>query len=280
MKIRWLIPLFLLFLLSQTVLAAQTIKLIVNHKEIKPDVPPQLVNGRVLVPVRSVAEALQAEVIWDELSQSVTITQKQPTPEQINSLPEAKAGLFAIERDGMYEKFELRVGDKVRKFPFWNASVSRPHQMLFHDIDEDGQKEIIVLLTTSTGNGIHITEAHVIKTGDMLQEVYVEQPLAITWKNVSTKSSPGNMEIRVGKEKHMISKEKVSSPPENWFPHLHFGNQISYNIVDNKLTAFVSGQISPTEYVGEVVITYEYKDMMFQSTDIDYRPLSSSTNDE
>lgn len=78
MKIRWIVPsIVALFLLVQGVFAMQTIKLIVNNKEIKPDVPPQLIQGRVFVPVRTVAEALQAEVKWDELSNTVTITQKK-----------------------------------------------------------------------------------------------------------------------------------------------------------------------------------------------------------
>ena len=45
--------------------AASPIKLIVNGQEIKPDVPPQIINGRTMVPVRWVAEALGANVQWD-----------------------------------------------------------------------------------------------------------------------------------------------------------------------------------------------------------------------
>ncbi|MEW9668784.1 copper amine oxidase N-terminal domain-containing protein [Ammoniphilus sp. 3BR4] len=281
MKIRWIIPFSLLFLLGQTVWAIQPIKLFVDNKEIHPDTPPQLVNGRVLVPVRSVAEALESEVKWDELSQTVTITKKQPTAELVVSLPEAKAALFAIERDGMYEKFELRVGDQVRSFPLWKSSVSRPQQMLYNDVDHDGKMEVIVLLTTSTGEGIYFTEAHVIKTGDILREVYVDDPLAITWKSVKTKIKSGEMDVFVdGKKKYTIPKEKVSSPPENWFSALHFGNQITFNVTDNRLTAYLSGQLSPTEYVGDVVVSYEFRDMMFQAAEVDYRPLSSATNQD
>ncbi|MQL52519.1 hypothetical protein GFC01_09645 [Desulfofundulus thermobenzoicus] len=44
--------------------AASPIKLIVNGQEIKPDVPPQIINDRTMVPVRWVAEALGADVQW------------------------------------------------------------------------------------------------------------------------------------------------------------------------------------------------------------------------
>jgi len=45
--------------------AAHPIKLIVNGQEIKPDVPPQLIKERTMVPIRWVAEALGAGVQWD-----------------------------------------------------------------------------------------------------------------------------------------------------------------------------------------------------------------------
>jgi len=53
--------------------AANPIKLIVNGQEIKPDVPPQIVNDRTMVPVRWVAEALGAEVKWEAETSSVVI---------------------------------------------------------------------------------------------------------------------------------------------------------------------------------------------------------------
>lgn len=45
--------------------AADPLKLIVNGKEIKADVAPQLINGRTMVPIRWVAEAMGADVNWD-----------------------------------------------------------------------------------------------------------------------------------------------------------------------------------------------------------------------
>ena len=58
----------------------------VNEKEVVLDVPPQLVESRTLVPVRAVAEGLDADVEWDDDTQTVIITKEEkpiatPSPE-------------------------------------------------------------------------------------------------------------------------------------------------------------------------------------------------------
>ncbi|MFZ3171978.1 MAG: copper amine oxidase N-terminal domain-containing protein [Carboxydocellales bacterium] len=52
----------------------QVIKLFVDGKELKPDVPPQVINGRTLVPARALAEALGAKVEWDAAKNAVVVT--------------------------------------------------------------------------------------------------------------------------------------------------------------------------------------------------------------
>ena len=49
------------------------VRLVVNGRAIEAGVPPQLVNGRAMAPVRRVAEALGAEVKWDERTREVWI---------------------------------------------------------------------------------------------------------------------------------------------------------------------------------------------------------------
>ena len=54
--------------------AGDAIKLIINGKEINCDVPPQVINGRTMVPARYVAEELGATVEWDADNNAVVIT--------------------------------------------------------------------------------------------------------------------------------------------------------------------------------------------------------------
>lgn len=275
MKKWWTIPLCVILLAVTTAIASavQEIKLIVDGKEIQSDIAPQLINGRVFVPVRSVAEALDAEVEWNELNQSVTITRKTPEPQLLAHLPEAEASLYATLHNGIYEGFELRIGQAVRPFPFWRSMGSHVPQILHHDINQDGSKEIIVVLTTNTGTGLYMAEAHVVQADALLKEVYVDNPLSITWKNVMTKIDPQGVTVTINNKPIMFPKEKISATYENWFRQVYFGNQISFKVEDHQLKAFLSAQISPTDYIGEIQISYKYKDSLYQAAEIRYDTL-------
>jgi uncharacterized secreted protein with C-terminal beta-propeller domain len=73
------ILLLLGIMLNSTVLIGQAsadrIQIFVNDREIHTDVAPQIIQDRVLIPVRFIATALQAEVEWDEASKTVIITE-------------------------------------------------------------------------------------------------------------------------------------------------------------------------------------------------------------
>ena len=54
--------------------ANETIRIFVNGQEVVADVSPQIINGRVMVPARFIAEPLGATVTWDAVTRSVHIT--------------------------------------------------------------------------------------------------------------------------------------------------------------------------------------------------------------
>jgi len=56
-----------------------------NGQSVVLDVPPQIVNSRTLVPARAVAESLNAEVAWNSVTQTVSITSSPDST--ISSVP-------------------------------------------------------------------------------------------------------------------------------------------------------------------------------------------------
>lgn len=61
------------------VFAGDTIKLLVNNRQIYSDVPPQVISGRTMIPARALAESLGAQVGWDESTSSVIVTRHEVT---------------------------------------------------------------------------------------------------------------------------------------------------------------------------------------------------------
>lgn len=70
-----LMTMILLAILSSLTSAApRLIRILINDIPLTTEVPPRIENGRVLVPVRAVTEALGATVDWDESNRTVLIT--------------------------------------------------------------------------------------------------------------------------------------------------------------------------------------------------------------
>ena len=70
-----------------------------NGQDITLDVPPRILNGRTLVPVRAVAEIFDAAVDWDDENQTVVImTDGQPAP----APSEAQNSIFAELPENFY----------------------------------------------------------------------------------------------------------------------------------------------------------------------------------
>jgi S1-C subfamily serine protease len=74
----------------------------VNGLPVSLDVPPQIINGRTMVPIRFVSENLGAEVNWDSNTKTVTITMDSITylNNQISNL-ENKVSTLEFEKTGL-----------------------------------------------------------------------------------------------------------------------------------------------------------------------------------
>jgi hypothetical protein len=97
------VALGIIVLLAGAGYAQDVIRIVVNGNEVSSDVPPQIVDGRVLVPLRTVAEALGAQVNWDAASQSVIVTQSSPQTLVVNG--EQTTWPFWYENGSLYLEY-------------------------------------------------------------------------------------------------------------------------------------------------------------------------------
>ncbi len=86
-----------LALVATPVLSANAIHLVINGTEALPDVPPQLLNNRVPVPIRVISENLGFDVAWYQDIQTVTVKRKGET----YPLPAVMAGWIHLVINGV-----------------------------------------------------------------------------------------------------------------------------------------------------------------------------------
>jgi len=110
---KFVVGLIMGFLLATTigVAASSNIRLIVNGQEITPDVPPQIIDGRVMVPARFIAEPLGATVEWDEKNKIIVITSESK-----------QADIFLNKQNNLYLPGRVIFDILSKKYP--NKKIS------------------------------------------------------------------------------------------------------------------------------------------------------------
>lgn len=82
MRKRVLLSVFIaicLLLVNATATAEDVIRIYWQYQPVQTDVPPQIINGRVMIPIRAVAEAFGLDVNWDPHTRAVFINKKPPS---------------------------------------------------------------------------------------------------------------------------------------------------------------------------------------------------------
>lgn len=83
-----LLSTFFILLFATFTFASQPVKLYVNGKLLNPPVAPQIINGTTMVPLRSISEALNVPVSFDQASNSVIVG---TPPKNLNQTPQPQA---------------------------------------------------------------------------------------------------------------------------------------------------------------------------------------------
>ncbi|MEN6324613.1 MAG: copper amine oxidase N-terminal domain-containing protein [Syntrophomonas sp.] len=264
-----LVAVFLLGLCSLSMAAENQVRLLVNGQEIESDVPAQIIDGRVMVPVNWITTALHADIRWDEVQHTVEINRTRA----LVSLPDNKTSLYPFkEENGQYDGLILEVGRERKYFDWKNSnSISWPPQLYSADIDRDGKEEIIVILVHGTGTGVHEEEVHVINSSDF-SEIAVENPLDIVKKNVETsithKGQDVTAKIGIGERTALIKMKEADSGC--WCDNVYFGNVNHFYVCDNELKADIAAQVSAAAFVGEVKIYYTFDGERFTAEDVEF----------
>ncbi|GGE63563.1 hypothetical protein [Priestia taiwanensis] len=202
-------------------------------------------------------------------SQASATNNEAETP--IAFVPEALATLYVTKKNGNLENFTLNINGHIQHFPLWRNVDSEAHKprMLYNDINKDGQKELIIILTIANGTNRIIQDAHVfhkvrVNFVDTFQEILIDDPLAIFLKHAKTSLTPTKATITVGNKTKIIHLMKFGIPSEQLFSDIGIGSIVKFDVVHHELVATLGLQASSSSSIGSVTITYLFKDKMYQ----------------
>lgn len=190
--------------------------------------------------------------------------------EMVTKLPREDIVLYAKKMNGLYRDFKIDFKGETYFRPFWinDTNPTYAPKLFYEDINEDGKKELIITLTKGYGSGVLDEEVYVYRYTNGLIDVIVDNPLAIIYKNVKTKLTIEKAEIILGDKVTIIDIKSIK--PSHLFQDIGFGSIIDYEVINKKLMVRVSGQITPAMFVGDIIITYEYRDKMYQAKTIEF----------
>lgn len=186
--------------------------------------------------------------------------------------------LYAKKISGLFRDFKINFKGGLYSRPFWISETNPTYapQIIYEDINKDLKKELIIILTKSYGTGVLWEDIYVFdtlnKSGLGINEVIVDNPLAIIHKKIKTKLTAKKAEVIVGDKECSVDITHLEIKPENLFNDIGFGSIIDYEVKDNELIVSVAGQISPASFVGNIVIVYEFRDKMYQAKSIEFQP--------
>ncbi len=183
--------------------------------------------------------------------------------------------LYAKKMDSLYRGFKIDFKGGIYTRPFWNSETNPTYapQIFYNDINQDNRAELVITLTTGYGTGLLLEDVYVFDTVDnRLIEEIVDHPLTILKKNVKTKLTADKAEIILNDKIWTVDLSPFELKPDNLFDDISFGSIVDYEVINNRLMVRVSGQVSPAMFVGDVIITYEYGQNMYQAKTIDFIP--------
>lgn len=177
---------------------AESAEASVNGENVKLDCPAKIIGGRIMIPVRFVAENLGADVSWDEAARVVKITKKMYSLTLRNVTAAA---------DGDYLKITAAFDDEVGSFSDFKLS-------------NDGKNRVVVDINDcSVGNApssvnVGINKVKAVRTGQFKASPYVTRIVAdLTAASEYTVEKNGkNLVIKI--ENKNTANDSVALQPE------------------------------------------------------------------
>jgi len=199
-----------------------------------------------------------------------------PPYKLVAELPEVNIQLLAKEEYGWLRDFQLKVGQRTQNFPEWESMLitkqTKP-QMYSLDVTGDGIEEIVVFLIKARGNGLYKNEVHILeKTNEgekhPVNEVIIEDPRTYILKNMRMKEMKQGIELVIDDIHALIPYDESERNSQEI--QLSIDHFLKYVVDKNQLKAIMLLEREEGEYLGSLMVVYEYKNGILQGKEIEF----------
>ncbi|MGB4439838.1 MAG: hypothetical protein WBJ13_11600 [Sedimentibacter sp.] len=173
-----------------------------------------------------------------------------------------EVAIYANEKNdtgSSYEELTVETKNINKTFPWKNATNPSYAPIInIADVDNDTKDEIIILLTTGYGTGVHVQEIHILNVEDLI-EIDIEDPIEAINNTVTSSitKSEDKVNIVIKCDGNTIEKSYDKSYAGIWNEKIAFGAIVTYEIVNNRIIAKVPGAMSPSGLPITAVLEYD-----------------------
>lgn len=255
---------------------ANPIQIVLNGTELVTAKAAQKVDGVVMLPVKEFGKMFGKEVSYDEKTNTVAVNDKAGV-----KIAESEDKTIQITGNqtetGTYDHLKIQTPIFSRSLPGYNVTnPSYAPWIEFEDVTGDGEPEVVVILTTGYGTGVYQSNALVYNAhGD---QILVEDALTTLMKRFKGTYTDKALDISLDDKHYTLPQDLMFSGGESHGFKPGIGSVMQFAVKDGKLTATTGVQVSPAEFVGDIKLTYIYKDGLLQAGDAsfefypEYRP--------
>ncbi|WP_106766510.1 copper amine oxidase N-terminal domain-containing protein [Paenibacillus faecalis] len=246
-----------------------------GNKKVILDTPVYITHGRMMIPDSLLEQMTGADVRWAKGHQVVKVNSNGRSPIAIaDNRPDVK--LYGVdEKDGVYQELILEIGNKRHKYD-WKTPLGWKEipQVTVADLNQDDEPEVVILLNQGSGTGVHSQDVHVVNPVNF-EEIPVEslEETVAQWVTSELKVDGNNLHVSVDIKgtDHNITM----NIPDHAFTdmtELGFGAVDYHSVKNNKLVLRTGAAIYFGVFIGDLEITYEFRDGRYIAGEVEFIP--------
>lgn len=166
--------------------------------------------------------------------------------------------------EGIFDHLMIETSAFKRSMPGYN--VTNPNyapEIILADLNGDGTKEIVVILTTGYGTGVYRSDVVVYNSEGNI--IPVEDANAAFSKQFGGSFSAQGLDVNVQGQRYHVPYTSLLSDRDHLNERPQIGSFMQYAVDNGSLTATAAVQISPAEFVGDLTMTYRFTNGTLQA---------------